>query len=102
MVVDLNDRPSCSRFPQIVDLSTEAFLKFAPLSRGRVDGVSVTPMGVAPTDRAKTFLAPDTFKHLSVTLTSKIPTILFSGDTIEVSGKVTTNDQYVLLYAQRE
>ncbi len=32
VVVDLNDRPNCSRFPQIVDLSTVAFKKFSPLT----------------------------------------------------------------------
>ncbi len=45
-------------------------------------------MGPAPTDRAKSFLSSDTFQHLSITLTNQIPTILFSGDTIEVSGRV--------------
>jgi rare lipoprotein A len=102
VVVDLNDRPSCSRFPQIVDLSTAAFKKFSPLTIWRVDGVRVTPMGPAPTDRAKSFLSSDTFQHLSITLTNQIPTILFSGDTIEVSGRVWTNDQYVLLYILKE
>lgn len=100
--MDANDRPSCPRNAHIIDLSTEAFRQFAPLSVGRIDDVVVTPIGPAPTDRQKTFLDSAVFEHLGVLLTSKIPTILFAGTVLEVSGRVTTNDQYVLLYVLRE
>ena len=102
VVVDANDRPNCSKYPQIIDLSSEAFRLFAPLSAWRVPDVSVTVMGNAPTQSSKTFLSSDTFRHLWILLTNNVPTVVFSSNTIEVSGKVMTADQYVLLYAQKE
>ena len=45
IVVSANDRPNCSRYPEVIDLSREAFRTLAPLSTGRIAGVSVTPIG---------------------------------------------------------
>ncbi|GAB0174887.1 MAG: hypothetical protein HHAS10_07660 [Candidatus Altimarinota bacterium] len=102
VVVELNDRPNCSRYPEVIDLSRRAFQVFAPLSAGRVEALNVTPIGTAPMGQTKGFLPSDSFRHLGVTLTNDIPNILFSGDTIEVSGNITTANQYVLVYAQKE
>lgn len=38
VVVKVNDRPSCSKHPDIVDLTTSAFQALAPLSKGRLTG----------------------------------------------------------------
>lgn len=36
IVLDANDRPNCSRYPDVIDISRDAFERFAPLSRGRL------------------------------------------------------------------
>lgn len=38
VVVKVNDRPSCSKHPDIVDLTTTAFQSLAPISKGRISG----------------------------------------------------------------
>lgn len=77
VVVEANDRPNCTKYPNVVDLSREAFRTLAPLSLGRLSAVSTTPVGWAP-ETPKGFLPRDTFSHLGVTLQSDIPTVLFS------------------------
>lgn len=38
VIVKANDRPNCTKHPDIVDLSTAAFQSLAPLSKGRLAG----------------------------------------------------------------
>lgn len=40
-LVRVNDRPNCSRYPNIIDLSKKSFSLFAPLSTGRIQSVEV-------------------------------------------------------------
>ena len=97
IVVDANDRPSCARYPQVIDLSREAFRTLAPLSVGRLSSVSVTPIGWAA-KTAKGFLPKNAFAHLHIALDSSIPTVLFSGESIEIRGHVTDSQRNVLIY----
>jgi hypothetical protein len=99
IVLDANDRPNCSSYPQVIDLSREAFRTLAPLSTGRIPDVKVTPIGPAPTNLTKKFLPVDTFRHLGIILDSQIPTVVFSGEGMEIRGKTVSNDSHVLIYA---
>jgi rare lipoprotein A (peptidoglycan hydrolase) len=38
LIVKANDRPNCSKYPNVVDLSSSAFKVLAPLSKGRLAG----------------------------------------------------------------
>ncbi len=101
IVVEANDRPNCSKYPNVIDLSREAFRTLAPLSVGRISPVSVTPIGWAPMT-AKGFLPRDAFAHLGVLLTIDIPTILFTSDTIEIRGRVTDGKKNMIVYLSSE
>ena len=98
VVVKANDRPNCSRYPNIIDLSRESFSLFASPSLGRIDTVEVTDIGQASTDQVKKFLPKNIFSHLDVSLTSTIPSILFIGQGLEIQWKVSIPSDYVIVY----
>ena len=98
VVLDANDRPNCAKYPSVIDLSRDVFSLFAPLDRGLIADISVTDIGVAPTDVMKGFLAKDIFAHLGVTLTSSVPTVLPVGQGISIRGRVAVGSDYVIVY----
>ena len=98
VVVKANDRPNCSRYPNIIDLSRESFSLFASPSLGRIDTVEVTDIGQASTDQVKKFLPKNIFSHLDVSLTSTIPSILFIGQGLEIQWKVSIPSDYIIVY----
>jgi hypothetical protein len=102
IVINANDRPNCNRYPNVIDLSREAFRILAPLESGRISGVQVTPLGAVPSSTKKWFLAKNSFEHLGVTLTSDIPTILFTGEGIMIEGTTDEISDYVIVYIARE
>ena len=97
IVVKANDRPNCTKFPNIIDLSREAFRTLGSLTLWRISDISVTPIGWAPKS-AKWFFASDVFSHLGVILDSQVPTVLFAGDGIEIVWHLTDGKKYALLY----
>lgn len=100
IVVKANDRPNCTKYPNIIDLSREAFRVLGSLTFWRIADISVTPIGWAPAS-AKWFFSADTFSHLGIVLDSEVPTVLFAGDDIEIRGHVTDGKKYALLYIAR-
>ena len=63
IVVSANDRPNCRKYPDVIDLSREAFRVLSPLGVGRISGISVTSIGSA-SKTPKGFLTSDVFAHL--------------------------------------
>jgi rare lipoprotein A len=102
VVVDANDRPNCSKYPQVIDFSRDVFALFAPLSSGRISDMQVTDIWPTSTDLTKWFFPRDVFTHLDVTLISSIPTVLFAGQWIDIKGRVTKSSDYVIVYLSHE
>lgn len=97
VVVKVNDRPSCSRHPDIVDLSTSAFQALAPLSKGRLKG-SFEVLGQTPSGYRKEPLSASAFSGLGIKLDEKIPNTYLVGETIRVSGRVTDGKEDTVFF----
>ncbi len=102
IVIKANDRPNCTRYPNVIDFSRSVFSLFAPTSLGRISDVQVTDIGVAPADHVKWLFPKDIFSHLGVNLISSVPNILFINQGIEIRGKVTSPSDYVIVYISHE
>lgn len=61
IIVKANDRPNCTKHPDIVDLTTGAFSRLASITKGRLAG-TVVPLGTLSTETVKEFLPRDYFK----------------------------------------
>jgi uncharacterized protein YkwD len=96
-VVKLNDRPNCTKHPDIIDLTRTAFSTLAPLSKGRLAG-SFTTLGVLPSEVTKEYLSTDFFEPLGITLTANIPNLYALGETLTITGKTTNSLSESLIY----
>lgn len=92
-VVRVNDRPNCTRYPNILDLTKKVFSLFAPVSAGRVSGIQVDTL-----DSLNSFL----FRSLGIQLDADTPTVYFAGDGVEFSGKVLNGKSNVIVFLQNE
>lgn len=99
VVVKINDRPNCSKHPDIVDLSTSAFQSLAPLSRGKLAG-SFEMLGSAPSGYVKRDVPTAVFMELGVKLDSGIPNAYLPGETLRVSGIVTDGKEDTVLFVK--
>ncbi len=102
VVVKANDRPNCNRYPNVIDLSRDAFALLAPTSAWRIGEVQVTDIGAAPVGQLKWFLPLDIFEHLGVRLASQVPTMLFSWEGMTIRGKVIGESKNVTIALFRE
>ena len=92
-LVRVNDRPNCSRYPNIIDLSKKSFSLFAPLSTGRIQSVEVDTLAT---------LNPSYFRDLWVELSPDTPSVYFAGDGTEIRGRVTDGKSTVLVFLQNQ
>lgn len=97
VVVKVNDRPSCSKHPDIVDLTTSAFQALAPISKGRLSG-SFETLGMAPSGYRKEPVSPSAFADLGVKFDQGIPNTYLPGETLRVSGVVTDGKTDTVLF----
>ncbi len=87
----------------MLDLSTSAFQVFAPLPTGKIPNVVVDSLGsVGKDDVIKRFIDPSFFSDLGVVLDTPLSNIFFSGDGINISGKVTNGQKNVLFYLKNK
>ncbi len=86
VTVKLNDRPNCTKHPDIVDLTRTAFTSLGRLSQGRLNG-SFIPLEVLPTGLTKEYLPIDFFAPLGVTISPETPNIYLPGDTLILRGR---------------
>lgn len=97
VVVKVNDRPSCSKHPDIVDLTTTAFRSLAPLSKGRLSG-SFETLGMAPSGYRKENVSTAAFSDLGVKFDENVPNTYLPGETLRVSGVVTDGKTDTVLF----
>jgi len=71
IVVKVNDRPNCRKNADIIDFSRIGFESFAPLTKGRINGISVTP--VLESGGIPRYNFPqDIFENLHIHLSQKL------------------------------
>ena len=63
VIVKASDRPNCSKYPEVTDLSKTAFATIGNLSSGRLQG-TIVPLGIAPKNYTKMLLPSDIFENL--------------------------------------
>lgn len=63
VTVKLNDRPNCTKHPDIIDLTRTAFMSLGRLSQGRLGG-SFIPLEILPSGLMKEYLPTDFFAPL--------------------------------------
>ncbi len=82
MVVTLNDRPNCSRYPDLIDFSSSAFQVFAPTSKGKISGIDAKVIGYRSVSVAKKTFENDVFKYLGIELIRPISNTYFTRENI--------------------
>ncbi|MBP6981407.1 hypothetical protein KBB25_01380 [Candidatus Gracilibacteria bacterium] len=103
VVVRANDRPNCKKYPNLIDLSQSAFQLFSPVASGKIPNIAVDILAPVGNDnQMKGFIPTSSFSSLGVLLDSPVPNIFFSGDGIEISGRVVNNEKYALLYMKNK
>lgn len=101
-VATINDRPNCSRYPEVVDLSRVGFQIFAPISAWRIGDISLTPIGTNTDSFQKKNLAKDTFVPLGVEVSTTLSNTYFTWDSILVKWRVLDNKPYALIYLENK
>lgn len=82
MVVTLNDRPNCSRYPDLIDFSRSAFEIFAPTSRGKISGIDSKVIGYRSVAVAKKTFENSIFADLGVELIRPISNTYFTRENL--------------------
>ena len=102
-VVRANDRPNCTKYPNLIDLSRSAFELFSSTISWKISDLSVDILGpVWKDDQMKWFIYESTFSNLWIILDTPFPNIFFSWDGIQLSGRVVNDQKYVLLYMKNK
>lgn len=101
-VVTVNDRPNCSRYPDVIDLSRRAFEIFSPTSVGRIYDAGLTLLGKNVNSFPKKSFDKDTFANLGVKLTNSISNTYFTDDSILIRGNVTIKKDYAIIYLEEK
>ena len=95
MTLKVNDRPNCQKHDDLIDVSKAVFTRFAPLSRGKVVWVSVTPLWSAPIGYEKRLLEANTFENDGITLDPDLPNTYCVNESIVLRGKTLSNNPSV-------
>lgn len=94
IIVKANDRPNCSRYPDIVDLSKAAYSR---LSAGSSPG-SFVPLGLVTNESVKEYLQTDFFADVGIGLDANIPDWYLPNETLRISGHTTDGNTESLIY----
>ena len=97
VIVKTNDRPNCTKYPNLVDLSKTAFGSIGKVSKGKIPGSTIS-LGSVSKGYVKTYLDTDTFQDLGIELTPGIPNTYLKNETIHIRGKELFLKDFVLLY----
>jgi uncharacterized protein YkwD len=98
VVVTLTDRPNCTRYTDRIDLSSSVFSLFEPLSQGIIPDISAVPLWVKTGKFVKRNISQKEFKHLWIELKDVLGNIYFSGDTVNIQGRVTDNWKQAIVF----
>lgn len=93
VVLHINDRPNCNRYPNVLDLTRRAFTLFAPETTGRIPSLSVNTLDTFREDR---------FSSLGILLNRALPRVYFAGESIGFEGHVTDKKSHVILFLQNQ
>ncbi len=97
VIVKVNDRPNCSKHPDIVDLTKTAFSTLAPLSKGRLKG-SFVPLGKVSNNIVKEYLPMNYFANLGIEIDPGIPNLYLPNETLRLTGKTNNGEKESLVY----
>ncbi|MDD5198011.1 MAG: CAP domain-containing protein [Candidatus Gracilibacteria bacterium] len=97
VIVKTNDRPNCSRYPNVTDLSKTAFETIGKISSGRLQGTRNT-LGVVSKNYTKEVLRTGVFSNLGITLDSNIPNTYLKNETFHITGQELLGNEYTILY----
>lgn len=101
VVVTLNDRPNCRKYPDVIDLSRIAFEPFASFSKGRVTDVSVVSFGTKSVFQKKMY-PQSIFQEQNVLLKQNFANIYFADEAFLIQWKVTDGKRNVIIYLSRK
>lgn len=97
VIVKLNDRPNCTKHPNLTDLTTTAFKIIGKISSGRLQG-TVNTLGVVSKNYTKKIVSPNTFGELGISLDTNIPNTYLKNETLHITGKELDGKEYTVLY----
>jgi len=97
IIVKVNDRPNCSKYPNVTDLSKTAFGTVGKLSSGRLQWTFNT-LGTVSKSYIKETLPSATFADLWISLSSHIPNTYLKNETFHITGKELLGNDYIILY----
>lgn len=97
VIVKTNDRPNCSKHPDLTDLTTIAFKTIGKLSSGRVQG-TINTLGLVSKNYIKEIIPTSAFEDLWIALDSSIPNTYIKNETLHITGKELAGNEYTILY----
>ena len=102
VVLTINDRPNCTRHPNTLDLSKIAFSSFAPLSTGRIDGISIHELPKSTLQFNKSIFSQYDFSEFSVELNSHISNTYFAGESIRLRWVSKDGASQIFIYLENK
>lgn len=97
VIVKANDRPNCSKYPNVTDLSKTAFETIGKISSGRLQGTR-NALGIVSKNYIKETIGNDVFSDLWIALDSNIPNTYLKNETLHITGKELAGKEYTILY----
>lgn len=97
VIAKVNDRPNCSKYPNLTDLTTTGFKTLGNLSRGKIPG-TLNILGMTTKAYIKQTLPTDIFAGLGIALDANIPNTYLKNETLRISGKELNGKENTVLY----
>ncbi len=97
LIVKINDRPNCTKYPRLTDLTTTGFRILWNISSGKIPG-SIHPLGPVWKNYVKKTIPTDTFTSLGITLDANIPNTYLQNETLHISGTELLGKDFTILY----
>ncbi len=88
LIVKVNDRPNCSRFPNLIDLTTTAFDFFYDRYKWKQSWKFIE-LGYAPADYYKSYLSRDSFSDDSIVLRYWLPNTYVIWESIHIDWELS-------------
>ncbi|MDD2566249.1 MAG: hypothetical protein PHZ26_05740 [Candidatus Gracilibacteria bacterium] len=88
LIVKVNDRPNCERFPNLIDMTTTAFDYFSARYIGKAEGEYIE-LGTSLKDYYKMYFPTDIYNDEGIVLQNKTPNSYLLNETININGELT-------------
>ncbi|MCK9271985.1 hypothetical protein M0P65_00365 [Candidatus Gracilibacteria bacterium] len=96
LLVKVNDRPSCTRFPNLIDLSTNAFDPLYRRYAGKQKGEYIELQAIGK-DYYKRYIPVDFFKNAGISVSYKTPNSFIGNETFNLIGNSPKTLSYLNL-----